>query len=385
MTGIVVHVVPLLSPTAAFGGPTRVALNHVKELRARGIEVELLAGSFSMTGEDSCDGTRVLLFRARRLVSDSFATLFSIRLLFYLLRNFRKIAQVHVHGGRDLLSVATTTLCRVVRRPYVIQGHGMIARDDRRAVAVWDALLTRPALENAGSCLCLTDDEESELARIAPACQTTRIRNGLAPVEVENDVNSGIDVLFMARLHPRKNPRIFVQAAIQLLEKHPDVVWSIVGPDEGELTAVRELVEKAPSSRVSYEGALGYVEAERRLAKADVYVLPSVDEPFPMSLLEALRAGIPSICTDTCGIAKEVEAAGAATVIQPSLQALVDALDCLLSDEGLRRNMSRAGQRLVKEEFSITSVVDKLVEVYGAKPTSPWIGGGQVLNEEAER
>lgn len=87
---------------------------------------------------------------------------------------------------------------------------------------------------------------------------------------------------------------------------------------------------------VSYGGALAYAEALRAYAKVAVYVLPSVDEPFAMTVIEGLSAGTPVVCTVTCGIADEVAHRGAA-IVTAGPRAMV---------EDIYRNLPRLGIHL---------------------------------------
>jgi glycosyltransferase involved in cell wall biosynthesis len=159
---------------------------------------------------------------------------------------------------------------------------------------------------------------------------------------------------------------MFVEAARVLRDRHPNVSWAVVGPDEGELGAVLGAIgEDGLSNVMRYEGALPYDAVAARMRRASIYVLPSVDEPFPMSLLEAMRIGVPSICTDSCGIAAQLAERGAALVVNEDLSELVAAIDLLLSDAQLRAALGAAAQVAAKELFSISAVVDQLAGVYG--------------------
>jgi glycosyltransferase involved in cell wall biosynthesis len=115
---------------------------------------------------------------------------------------------------------------------------------------------------------------------------------------------------------------------------------------------------------VRYEGAVDYHAVLARMRRADVYVLPSVHEPFPMSLLEALALGLPSVCTDTCDIAAPLRDHGAAIVTDGSGTALADAVQAILTDDGLRSELSRNARTAVAELFSMDAVANRLERTY---------------------
>ena len=85
-------------------------------------------------------------------------------------------------------------------------------------------------------------------------------------------------------------------------------------------------------------------------------------------VLEALAEGTPVVCTHSSGIAAELARREAALVTDGSPEALADAVGRLLLDEALRRRLAEAGRRAIEEVFSVRAVVDRLEELYRARP-----------------
>jgi glycosyltransferase involved in cell wall biosynthesis len=89
------------------------------------------------------------------------------------------------------------------------------------------------------------------------------------------------------------------------------------------------------------------------MLQASVYVLPSVDEPFPMAVLEAMSVGLPSIVTDTCGLVGALHDPAALGVVDDSVDGLVAELGALLADPSLRASRGERARREVADHFSI--------------------------------
>ena len=165
-----------------------------------------------------------------------------------------------------------------------------------------------------------------------------------------------------ARMHARKRPLMFVDMAKALLEEGVDAQFTLVGPDEGEGTALRAALNSDP--RISWEGALTPAAIPRRMAAASVYVLPSVREPYPMSVLEAMSVGLPVVVCDDCGLAPLVEGTRCGIVTEPAVAALVAAVESILADPSRARAMGDRGREVAHTRFGMRAVGDHLLETY---------------------
>lgn len=354
----IAHVVTLVSPDGAFGGPIRVATNLARAMRESGHDVTIL-GAYQ--GYESApaevDGVPARLFPARRLLPGlGFSGLACPGLLAYLRRNIAEFDIVHVHMARDLVTLPTALLARRTGRPYVTQTHGMIDPSHRVLAKILDIAATRRAVRGAKTVFYLTTQEREDLLRVVktPSLPLTFLPNGVPTAERTADVASGREVLYLARLQARKRPLVFVEAAIALRKRFPDVKFTLVGPDEGEAEAVQARIAAAGAGdAITWEGPLPPERTLERMVRASVYVLPSVNEPFPMSVLEAMSVGLPSIVTDSCGLVEALHDATALGVVDDSVDGLVAELGALLADPDLRRTRAERARREVIDHFSI--------------------------------
>jgi len=111
-------------------------------------------------------------------------------------------------------------------------------------------------------------------------------------------------VLFLGRLTFQKGPEYFVNAAKKVLQKVKDVKFIIAG--HGDMT--QKTVELAASMgighRVLFSGFLRGNDVDRMFQMADVYVMPSISEPFGIAPLEAIRHDVPVIISKNSGVAE---------------------------------------------------------------------------------
>lgn len=366
----VLHAATLISPDGAYGGPVRVACAQVKGLRARGHEARLTAGSRGFPGRppQDFDGAPVELFRALNPIpSLGFAATIAPSMVPWLLRRRRELDVVHIHLARDLVTLPIALACLALGIPYVLQTHGMVDPSDRTLARALDTVAMRRVLRGACALLILREIEKEELESVAGAAlPVVRVVNGMAIPDVAPELPEAPgQVLFLARLHSRKRPLAFVEAAQALLPDHPGVDFRLVGPDEGEGPAVRAAIAAHPTGgQVHWDGPAAAQDAERVMAECDIYVLPSHNEPFPMSVLEAMSLGRPVVISHDCGLASAVRDSGAGIVTGGDGPALQDAIARLLDDAALRRSCGAAGRRLMQSQLSLESVIDTLEPIY---------------------
>ena len=365
----VLSIVTLVSPNGEYGGPVRVALNQAKALRDAGHDVVVAGGArgFGKALPQESDGVPLRLFRARMIIPGiGFAGLCAPGLQRWLKDAARSVDIVHIHAARDLVTLPAAQWLRKAGIPYVMQTHGMIDPSGNPLAIPLDAFVTRPALRGAKVVFYLTGQERNDLGAVAgETLNRVQLANGVPEPANPNRPAAGTEVLYLARLARRKRPQLFIEMALALADEFPQVSFTLVGPDEGEGPAVQRLIDEADREGIlSWEGPLAPGATNERLGRASLYVLPSVNEPYPMSVLEAMSVGLPVVITDSCGLAQAVRELGCGIVVDDSLEALVSAVARILRDDVLSRSMGRAGALASRTRFGMPAIAEALANSY---------------------
>ena len=367
----ILHVVTLVSPDSAYGGPVRVAENQCTALLSRGHDVQLAAGVRGYDSvPDAVGAVPAQLFPVRTTIPRvGFAGLRAAGLVRWARRHAGEFDVAHVHLARDFVTLPAALALLRAGTPVVVQPHGMIDASDRLLAKPLDHFLTKPVLRAASSVFHLTPRESDDLAGVAGESIALReLHNGVPEPSQSDDVTRiGTDeVLFMARLHPRKRPTTFVRMAAALTDAGIDARFTLVGPDEGEGAAVGNLIDQLSlQERVTYEGPLPPAQSISRMKRAKVYVLPSVDEPYPMSVLEAMSVGLPVVVTDTCGLAPLIAESECGIVVgSDDIESLTAAVRTILRTPGLAREMGENACRTAAQRLDMSSVIDVLEQNY---------------------
>jgi glycosyltransferase involved in cell wall biosynthesis len=159
----------------------------------------------------------------------------------------------------------------------------------------------------------------------------------------------------------------------QLLAARPYLRVLLGGDGELELVRARAL-ELGIADHVELLGWVRGEDKERLLAAAVLYVLPSYNEGLPVSVLEAMAAGLPIVSTPVGGIPEAVTDGVEGYLVEPgNVQALADRMDRLLGDQDLAMRMGESARRKVELVFSANAVVPQVEAMYldlGLKPIS---------------
>ena len=114
-------------------------------------------------------------------------------------------------------------------------------------------------------------------------------------------------VLFLGRLTDQKGPSFFLHSALRVLEKESDVLFAVGGQGEKLSELIRESINLGIMDHVVFTGYLSREELVRAYQMADVYVMPSVAEPFGITALEAIASGTPVIVSRNAGVAESIK------------------------------------------------------------------------------
>ena len=170
-------------------------------------------------------------------------------------------------------------------------------------------------------------------------------------------------LLFLSRIHAKKGLDLLVPAWGKLTNEFPDWELLIVGPDEGGYQAAVEkmMAESGCSETCWIHPAVSGAEKHALLRTADLFVLPSYSEGFPMAVLEAAAHQIPVVQTDECNF-PELTAAGGAWECRPESESVEKALrEALAAEDAERAERGLRGRELVEKSYSWDQIADQVI------------------------
>ena len=365
------------------GGIESVSAELCAGLAARGIDMTMLAHADPGTMRtwhgriDGVDVTRVAclgnLFYAP--VSPTFAS--HLRRL--VAERKPDLLHLHVPNTSAFWPLMSGSARRI---PWVVHWHADIPPGSQSAALRWGYRIYRPweraLLKRASAIIATSADYRDSSEALAPYRAKTHVIPlgiGEAAPDAHNDTNiqwpgPGLRVLAVGRLSYFKGFDVLLHA----LAATPDCSLILVG--DGECgTALRALARQLGiESRVRFTGRIdmdstGRARLAAIYAKADVFCLPSTEraESFGIVLLEAMRAGLPTIASAIPGSGVNYVVRDGETGLMTApgdVASLAAALARLRDDTALRRQLGEAGHRRWREEFTLEKNVTRTITLY---------------------
>ena len=294
-------------------------------------------------------------------------------------RDLQQFDVIHVHTFRTILALSIWYYAKKYNIPYVLQAHGSVLPffQKQRLKKIFDRFFGYRILRDASKIIVSTKIETEQYKKMGvDEGKIEIVPNGIDLTEYDilpewrefrkkYKIKDEKIILYLGRIHKIKGIDLLVKAFADLVKEMDDVRLVIVGPDDGFLLTLKRQIEDLNiGDKILLTGLIPEKDKLGAYVDADVYVLPSVYETFPVTILEAFACGTPVIVTDRCGIANIVIDNNVGYVVEYDKEQLQDAIFKILTNVELRRYFGEGGKKLVREKYSWDIVVQQLEKIY---------------------
>jgi len=168
-------------------------------------------------------------------------------------------------------------------------------------------------------------------------------------------------VIFMGRITAQKGPGFFVEAANLVLQRFPEVRFVMAGKGDLRELMIGRAKELGILGRITFPGFIPDSEVPEFFRHSNVFVMPSVSEPFGIVALEAIQAGVPVILSKQSGVSEVVQ--HALKVDYWDVEAMADAICQLLTDQHFSKELCHQARKEIRQ-LSWERSAKKLVGIY---------------------
>ncbi|MFL6301697.1 MAG: glycosyltransferase family 4 protein [Terriglobales bacterium] len=396
----VLHVIDTLGP----GGAEHQLVTLLPHLQRQGIECEvaILQGSYALVPIVERYGMPVYKMDhrdGRNFLSTSYR-------ISVLLRE-REYDIVHAHLWNSTMAVGFSKLRSRNPKRFVTFHNSAYQQFPaksltRRMRKLFDRLLLRYSFDR---CIGVTQFIASSNQELLGIPNVETIFNGVElsnlPAATEQEKRATREqlgcgrgdalIVTAGRLNEQKGHTVLIDAIASLPQQGAQIKTVIFG--EG---ALREKLQKKISSlglesKISMPGSVDHATLFQAIAAADLFVFPSIHEPFGLAAAEAMALGTPVIASAVDGLPEFIEDGVSGKLVQAGdAQEVAKVIAQLLVDPSLRQQLGSAGLKRVKESLDIAVLSGKLVSLYRAalgigvssdesNPSVRSLGSGQAM------
>jgi glycosyltransferase involved in cell wall biosynthesis/uncharacterized membrane protein len=353
----------LMLVTLAEAGGAQMSVSHLLPALSREFDVTVAAHGSGLLRETAQEaGIPFVPLEHLRREIHPWHDLLALVELVRLCRRVRPDV-VHVHSSKaGILGRLAAVIARVRIRLFTVHGWSFAAyRGSARRLFLWAERLVRP-ITTVVICVSHASREQGIAAR---AC------NGARTVVIHNAVDT---TSFIPTRRMERPPRIISVARFAFPKDFAALVRALAmisadyratfvgeGPAFSDVATVVEM--QGLEAKVELLGARG--DVRELLASSDIFVLSSQSEGHPVSLLEAMAAGLPVVATDVGGVAESVVHRQTGLLVPAgNVTALAAALERLVEDEQLRRRLGTAGRARARELFDLSRFRSSHLDLY---------------------
>ncbi|MBI3535691.1 MAG: glycosyltransferase [Deltaproteobacteria bacterium] len=217
-----------------------------------------------------------------------------------------------IHAHDWMTFPAGLTLSKLTGKPLVIHVHSLeYDRSGKNSGNYQIQEIEKTATQSAQAVIAVSHYTRSIINQehCVPLEKVQVVHNGvyspqaMANYKKENNLQSKI-VLFLGRVTFQKGPDYFIEAASRVIPIMPDVTFVIAGTGDMLPQLIMRVTEQGLEKNFVFTGFLKGEEVERMYSIADLYIMPSVSEPFGISTLEAVSHDVPVIISKQSGVSE---------------------------------------------------------------------------------
>jgi glycosyltransferase involved in cell wall biosynthesis len=211
-----------------------------------------------------------------------------------------------------------------------------------------------------------------------PSKKMVLIYNGVSPQKNESsfdldnfkrqiDFRAG-DILIanIANLRPPKGHLILIEAAARVLREIHRAKFLLIG-EEGDGKIKSAIIDRVNALGIADRvKLLGFrKDVSQVLRHVDIFLLSSISEGLPVSVVEAMRAGLPVIATTVGGLPEVVKDSESGFLVKPGdPESLAEKISVLCKDDSQRRQMGQKGSVIASQYFSLDIMIKKYQDLY---------------------
>lgn len=275
---------------------------------------------------------------------------------------------IHAHSHLNFSTNLSVLSRKMGYIPLVITNHGLNSQTAPEWFQnLYTATVTKWTFGVADKIICYTKTEKQKLIDLGiKPKKIAVIHNGIDIdmfIPGNNLSQNNVQLLWIGRFIHGKGVDYLIEAFKLLTSKHSDLKLLMIGrgPDKERIKAKIQALKL--DRCITIKDFIPNDEIVKLYQSCNVFVLPSLEEGVPRTILEAMSCGVPVVCSNLPQLVDIVKDGGF-LVPTKDPQALADKLSDILSDETLAAKMGQSGRENIIRNYSWKDTVEKTLQLY---------------------
>lgn len=293
--------------------------------------------------------------------------------------NYEAAASVMAHAGgfdiihsHDWLTYPAGIFAKHISgKPLVIHVHATDFDRSRGNVNPEVYAIEKRGMDEADHIICVSNLTRQTVINkyFQPPHKVTTVHNAVSPLENPDDFpkepRKDKVVTFLGRITMQKGPEYFVETAVKVLQRTKNVRFVMAGSGDMMSQMIYLAANRNIADRFHFTGFLKGKQVTKMLSQSDVYVMPSVSEPFGISPLEAMQVGTPTIVSKQSGCAEILN--NAIKIDYWDIDAMADAIYAIVKYPAMYKSLHEQGREEVNRitweaaGLKVRAVYDKVL------------------------
>lgn len=313
--------------------------------------------------EEVRDQYRIVRFKGFTIFRNPVA----LRLFYRLLRERKTYDVIHAHSHLYFSTIFCALVRMIGSTPLVVTNHGLISQ----TAPMWIQQIYIPTIGRwiysvADKVICYTDTERDQLIDLGIRSEKiSAIHNGVdtdhfAPQESTSPKK---EILWIGKYVPGKGVEYLLRGFQRFSRNFPDYILLMIGRGPQRDDCLKMINDLGLTEKVILKDFVQNKELPDVYRQSSIFVLPSLEEGVPRTILEAMACGVPVVCTELPQLVDIVAGSGILVPVRDS-EALAEALIQIVTELDRARELGENGRKRVVSDFSWDDTVRRTLELY---------------------
>lgn len=313
--------------------------------------------------EEVRDSYRIVRFKGFTIFRNPIA----LKLFYRLLRERKTHDVIHAHSHLYFSTIFCALVRMIGSSPLVVTNHGLISQ----TAPMWLQQIYVPTIGRwiysvADKVICYTETERGQLINLGIESERISV--------IHNGVNTDQfvppkstlpkkEVLWIGKYVPGKGVEYLLRGFQRFSRNFPDYTLLMIGRGPQRDDCLKMIDDLCLTEKVILKDFVQNKELPDVYRQSSIFVLPSLEEGVPRTILEAMACGVPVVCTELPQLVDIVTGSGILVPVKDS-EALAEALIQIVTDPDRARQLGENGRDRVTSDFSWEDTVRKTLELY---------------------